>query len=145
MLALSSFTVWISITMGAVATQFHTGGQGDIVIMAWGSGMGIFGGLSVYTYVNPFKHEFASWGTGLFCALWGMILWGIFICIFGTGFIAYKVYCLFGIFLFMGYICYDTHRLLEVYGPGDEYIAAVELYLDVINLILYIMSFFGDR
>ena len=41
-----------------------------------------------------------------------------------------------GVLLFSGYICYDTYMIATRMGPGDEVIAALELYLDIINLFL---------
>ena len=104
-----------------------------------------FVGLSAYTYMNPCNHDFASWGTGLFVMLWGLIIGGIFISIFGTSQLSSKILCVVGILVFMAYICYDTWQMSERMQPGDECVAALELYLDIINLVTYIMSLLSKK
>ena len=42
--------------------------------------------------------------------------------------------------VFVGYILYDTSNLIHVLGPDDYIIAAVQLYLDIINLFLYLLE-----
>jgi len=41
-------------------------------------------------------------------------------------------------------VVYDTYMLAERYDPEDYVMAAVELYLDIINLFLYILSFLSE-
>ena len=57
------------------------------MLMAWGITSVLFVGLSVYTYANPCNHDFASWGTALFCVLSVSVIWGFFMMIFGTSFL----------------------------------------------------------
>lgn len=145
MLLLSLFTTEMSFMMGCLAAAYKETGQGDIVLMAWGMGSLMFVGLSAYTYMNPCNHDFASWGTGLFVMLWGLIIGGIFISIFGTSQLSSKILCVVGILVFMAYICYDTWQMSERMQPGDECVAALELYLDIINLVTYIMSLLSKK
>jgi len=65
--------------------------------------------------------------------------------IFGTGELMYKIYCLLGCLVFMAYICYDTYLLIKVFGPGDEFMCAISLYLDVINLVLMLVGLAGRK
>lgn len=142
---LAVFTFAITLLMGIVAVSLHGRGQSDVVLMAWGLGLGLFVGLSIYAHVNPCNHDFASWGpilSGLLCLL---LMWGLFIICFGTSYIMQKVYALFGLLIFMCFVMYDTDRLYKQWGPGDELVAAIELYLDVINIILYLMELLGRR
>lgn len=44
-----------------------------------------------------------------------------------------------GAMLFLGYIVYDTDRLIKYFDYDQHLTASLHLYLDVINLFLYIM------
>ena len=48
-----------------------------------------------------------------------------------------------GTILFSGFIIYDTNNIMRYMGVDDYVIAAIELYLDVINLFLCILTIFG--
>ncbi len=62
--------------------------------------------------------------------------------------------CTLGIFLFLGYTAYDTSKIKQFYAvySQDEQmlkkasiIAALELYLDFINLFVYLLRVLGKR
>lgn len=83
-------------------------------------------------------------GPLLFSALWAMVIWGFLQLIFRPGPIAQMIYALLGALLFCGYLVFDIH-LLAARLDMDEYIwASVALYLDVINLFLYILRILGN-
>jgi FtsH-binding integral membrane protein len=57
-----------------------------------------------------------------------------------------------GVVIFALFTAYDTQRLLEIGLSNDETVrskgavlGALTLYLDFINLFLYLLRFFGDR
>jgi FtsH-binding integral membrane protein len=50
------------------------------------------------------------------------------------------VFALLGALLFCGYILFDTSMILHHYGPDDYIMAAIALYLDLINLFLYMLE-----
>ena len=60
-----------------------------------------------------------------------------------------KVLCFFGTLLFGVYLVHDTQIIMnkfgETYGVDDYIFAAINLYLDIINLFLAILSFFGKK
>ncbi|HIQ75688.1 MAG TPA: Bax inhibitor-1/YccA family protein [Candidatus Cottocaccamicrobium excrementipullorum] len=62
--------------------------------------------------------------------------------------------CTLGIFLFLGFTAYDTHKIKEFYAvySQDEQmlnkasiISALELYLDFINLFVYLLQVLGKK
>lgn len=74
-------------------------------------------------------------------ALLILIIWSFTALIFG-----FKLGWLFGAIgalVFTGYILYDTDQIMRHMGCDDHVIAAIELYLDVINLFLMFMMIFG--
>jgi FtsH-binding integral membrane protein len=71
-----------------------------------------------------------------------MLFWAIFIMIFG--FFLYTLYCVFGIILFSLYLVFDTQLILGRFGKEysiDDYIlAALNIYIDIVQLFLFILS-----
>jgi hypothetical protein len=66
----------------------------------------------------------------------------------------YWVTTYLGIFVFVGLTAYDTQRIKEMNVIGNEgteedqkeaIMGALILYLDFINLFLYMLRLFGDR
>lgn len=49
------------------------------------------------------------------------------------------------VLLFSFYIVYDTRMIMERFGFDDYIIAAVILYVDIINLFLKILALMGSR
>jgi FtsH-binding integral membrane protein len=49
------------------------------------------------------------------------------------------------ILVFSGLLVFDTWRLRNVYGPDDYVAAAVQIYLDLLNLFLAILRVLGGR
>jgi FtsH-binding integral membrane protein len=52
----------------------------------------------------------------------------------------HSIFSMFGAVLFSGYILYDTSNIMHHMGPDDYILAAVSLYLDIINLFLYLLE-----
>jgi FtsH-binding integral membrane protein len=49
------------------------------------------------------------------------------------------------VLLFSGLLVYDTWRLRNQYGP-DEYVgAAVQIYLDLLNMFMALLRILGNR
>jgi FtsH-binding integral membrane protein len=47
------------------------------------------------------------------------------------------------VLVFSGLLVFDTWRLRNVYGPEDYVIAAVAIYLDLLNMFLAILRILG--
>ena len=80
----------------------------------------------------------------LCCGILLLLVWSLIMSIFFTigGYSAswHMVFVIFGVALFVGFILYDTHMIITHLGVDDYIIAAIELYLDVINMFLYILQ-----
>jgi hypothetical protein len=58
-----------------------------------------------------------------------------------------------GVLIFAGLTAYDTQRIKEMYSANDDgtiagrkaVMGALQLYLDFINLFLFLLRFMGDR
>ncbi|MDP9729185.1 Bax inhibitor-1 family protein [Alicyclobacillus tolerans] len=88
--------------------------------------------------------DFSFLGGFLFIGLIALILMGIvsFFVHFGTT--GQLIYSFIGIAIFIGYILFDVNRLSK-YGVAEQYVPwiVLSLYLDIINLFLFILQFFG--
>lgn len=51
------------------------------------------------------------------------------------------VFAAAGALLFCGFIIYDTHLLMHKLSPEEYILAAINLYLDIINLFLHLLRF----
>lgn len=109
---------------------------------------GMFASMSFYGYVT--KKDLTSLGSFLFMGLIGLIF-ALFTNLFlqSPG-VDFALSC-FAILVFIGLIAFDTQKLKELYYQGAygskklSIIAAFTLYLDFINLFIYLLRFVGTR
>lgn len=131
------FTFGISLQVSYVCTVYHALGYTHLVLQALAATAVIFLGLT--TYVLYSGKDFSYIGGFLRTALWGLVVVGI-----GAWFFPWLVqglmYGFVGALTFCGYILYDTWRIQKVFGYDDYIAATVEIYLDVVNLFLYILK-----
>jgi FtsH-binding integral membrane protein len=112
---------------------------------------GTFGSMSLYGYTT--KRDLSGFGSFLIMGLFGLIiasLVNIFLKSPGLDF----ALSIIGVLIFVGLTAYDTQRLKSMYyqlaGTGEmmakmSIMGAVSLYLDFINMFMYLLRFFGDR
>jgi len=137
---LITFTILMSLSVASVCGMYAMSGRGVLILQAFGITMGTFLGLTLYALFSG--KDFTWMGGMLYMGLMGMIFMSFFGWLFGfSGGILMPI-C--GVILFIGFILYDTSRILKVYGPDDAMIASIELYLDILNLFLYILELLGS-
>ena len=102
--------------------------------------------LTIYTFTT--KTDFTVFTGVLLVCLICLIFFGI-ACLIIRARILNIMYCAFGVLIFGIYIVCDTQLLIGNKSKKiemDEYIfGAVNLYLDIINIFIYILSLLGDR
>eukprot|EP00397_Hematodinium_sp_SG-2012_P057029 GEMP01070917.1.p1 GENE.GEMP01070917.1~~GEMP01070917.1.p1 ORF type:complete len:286 (+),score=36.89 GEMP01070917.1:106-963(+) len=131
--------------MVGMATMHYTGRS---ILIAVGMTAAITVGLMAFAMQT--KYDFTGMGPYLFAALMALTLFG-FILIFVGGAFAHKLYAGCGALLFSFYLIYDTQLIVGgndkkfKFGIDDYVFAALTLYLDIINLFLYLLELFGDR
>ena len=134
---LSLFTVCESFLLGHICYQYSYFGLSKLIVSAFAITGGLFTFISFYAYFS--KTDFSFLNTYLFVGLVSLVLLS-----FMQIFFAYSIMSVaiawFGILLFSGYILYDTSMILHSLGPDDAIEAALMLYLDIINLFLYILE-----
>jgi len=104
--------------------------------------IGAFGILTLYAFVS--RRDFSAWGSFLMVGLWvliGTMLLNLFFQNAAVDLWLASVTVL----LFSGLLVYDTWRLRNFYGP-DEYVgAAVQIYLDLLNIFMAVLRVLGNR
>jgi FtsH-binding integral membrane protein len=109
-----------------------------------------FGGLSLYGYLT--KRDLSVFGTFLMMGLVGLLIAGV-VQMFVQSAALHFVYSAVGVLLFAGMTAYDTQSIKNTYfqvkGSGGEdasaIMGAVRLYLDFINLFMFLLQFLGVR
>ena len=80
----------------------------------------------------------------LLVGIFVLIVWSLILSLaFTFGGYSYSwtlVFVIFGVLLFVGFIIYDTYMIVTRLGVDDYVIAAIDLYLDVINMFLYLLQ-----
>lgn len=111
---------------------------------------GTFGVMSLYGYFT--KRDLSSLGNILFMALIGLIIATV-VNIFFFSETFYWVITYAGVLIFVGLTIYDTQKIkralegMEINETSQKLalLGALTLYLDFINLFLYILRILGDR
>jgi FtsH-binding integral membrane protein len=108
----------------------------------------MFGGMSLYGYST--KKDLTSMGSFLFMGLIGLVIASLINILFRSPAIEFALSFL-GVLIFTGLIAYDTQKLKSLYYQGADtdgkigIMAAFTLYLDFINLFIYLLRFFGEK
>lgn len=113
---------------------------------------GMFGVMAVYGYVT--KSNLSSWGNILIMALIGIIIASVVNFFLHNETMDYII-SFIGIVLFSGLTAYDSQKFKALLAHYDgeitdevkkiALIGALQLYLDFINLFLYLLRIFGKR
>jgi FtsH-binding integral membrane protein len=142
---------WVyAVVMGiSLSTIFrvYTGGS---IATTFAATSASFAGLSLYGYTT--KRDLGPWGTFLIMGLFGLIiamLINMFFPIPG----ARLIIDIIGVLIFAGLTAYDTQKIKSVYFAvqGTEMMGksaimgALQLYLDFINMFLFLLRFMGGR
>ena len=137
MMGISLSTILLAFTGASVARAFF--------ITA-----GAFAGLSIFGYTT--KRDLTAMGGFLIVGVFGLILASIvniFVQSSGMEFLISIV----GVLLFAGLTAYDTQKIKSMYYAGDSRDAAARksifgaltLYLDFVNMFLFMVQLLGNR
>jgi uncharacterized protein len=109
-----------------------------------------FGALSLYGYTT--QRDLSAFGSFLFMGMIGLfiaMLVNMFLKSSGLDFVISAA----GVLIFAGMTAWDTQRIKEMYDPMQDgtvagrqaVMGALQLYLDFLNLFLFLLRFLGDR
>ncbi|WP_417723825.1 Bax inhibitor-1 family protein [Salipiger sp.] len=112
-----------------------------------------FAGLSLWGYTT--KKDISGWGTFLIMGVIGILVASIVNIFLGSPAIAFAISIL-GVLIFAGLTAYDTQNIKNTYlqhaAHGDSewlgkaaIMGALQLYLDFINMFMFLLQLFGNR
>ncbi|RBO51429.1 BAX inhibitor (BI)-1/YccA family protein [Rhodovulum sp. BSW8] len=112
-----------------------------------------FAGLSLWGYTT--KKDISGWGSFLIMGVIGLVVASIVNLFFHSPDIAFAISAI-GILIFAGLTAYDTQRIKTEYiqhahAMDSEWLGksaimgALNLYLDFINLFMFLLQFLGNR
>ena len=110
-----------------------------------------FGALSLYGYTT--KKDLSGWGSFLMMGVIGLIIAMIVNIFLASSALQFAISAI-GVLIFAALTAYDTQRLKHMYDfvAGDTVAAgrasimgALTLYLDFINLFMFLLQFMGNR
>lgn len=123
----------------------YTGGS---IVKTFFITAGTFGAMSAYGYFT--KSDLSRWGSILFMALIGLIIASL-VNIFLKSSSMEWIISVFGVIIFVGLTAWDTWQIKKMATEMPQAsasrlatIGALNLYLDFINLFLYLLRFFGN-
>ncbi|MDD2961922.1 MAG: Bax inhibitor-1/YccA family protein [Muribaculaceae bacterium] len=109
---------------------------------------GVFGAMSIYGYFT--KNDLTRFGSFLYMALIGLII-AIVVNIFLASSALDWMISFIGVGIFIGLTAWDTQKIKKMAAMSDNSTAgklatlgALSLYLDFVNLFLYLLRFFGN-
>ena len=109
-----------------------------------------FGALSLYGYTT--KRDLTAMGSFLIMGVFGLIIAMVINIFLQSSALSFAVSAI-GVLVFAGLTAYDTQKIKEMYFEGDDQLVAgrksimgaLTLYLDFINLFMFLLQFMGDR
>jgi FtsH-binding integral membrane protein len=139
LMGVSLSTIFLVYDIGSVATAFFATSAG-------------FAGLSLWGYTT--KRDLSGMGTFLVMGLFGLIAAMLITALIpGENPAVTMAISVVGLLIFAGLTAYDTQKIKSLYFEvaGTDYIGkavvmgALTLYLDFINMFLFILRLFGNR
>lgn len=109
----------------------------------------MFGALAVWGYTT--KRDLTGWGNFLFMALIGQVI-GVVVNVLWLNETLYWVTTATGVLIFSAFTAFDVQKLKQYEPPPgsdaevaqrDAIVGALALYLDFVNLFLYLLRIFG--
>jgi len=137
LMGLSLSTIFLVYTGASIATTFFASATA-------------FGGLSLYGYTT--KRDLSPFATFLIMGLVGIIVASLINLWFQSNTMSLVISGL-GVLIFAGLTAWDTQKIKSMYFAvqGSDFVGrsvvmgALTLYLDFINLFLFLLRFLGDR
>lgn len=133
-------------TLGVVFLVYTSSSiAGAFVITA-----GMFGAMALYGLTT--KRDLNSWASFLFMGLIGIVIASVVNIFMGSA-MMHWIISIAGVIVFTGLAAYDNQKIKEMYevNAGNELtrrmsiLGALTLYLDFINLFLFILRLMGSR
>ena len=138
-----------SILNGITLTPIFLAYTGVSIATTFAITAGTFGAMTIFGYVT--RQDLSKMGFFLFMALIGLIVCAIVNLFLKNSMFDLLISCA-GVLIFVGLTAWDTQAIKRMCEASDSTMVskvatmgALTLYLDFINLFLYLLRFFGRR
>lgn len=129
----------------ALLAGFYTGAQ---ISTAFLSSAAVFGAMAIFGTFT--KRDLNNLGSYMGAALIGLLV-AMIVNIFLRNSVASFVFSIIGIIIFTGLTAYDAQKMKSIYNNygsqvptnGLAVLGALQLYLDFINIFLFLLQIFG--
>ncbi|XP_014228405.1 protein lifeguard 4-like [Trichogramma pretiosum] len=132
LILLACFTMVQAFTIGIVVSLYDV----VLVIEALFITLAVVIALTAFTFQT--KRDFSSMGAALFSLLCVLIIGGI-LQIFIQSSAMELLICVGGALLFSLFIIFDTQLIMKTLSPEEYILATINIYMDILNLFLYIL------
>jgi FtsH-binding integral membrane protein len=140
------YAALMGISLASVLLMFSTAS----VARAFFITAGAFAGLSLYGYTT--KRSLSAMGSFMIIGLFGLII-AMIVNIFVASTAMDLMISVLGVLIFAGLTAWDTQKIKLMYMAGDSeaertkksIFGALTLYLDFINMFMFILHLFGNR
>ena len=119
------------------------------IAMTFALTAGTFGAMTIFGYVT--RQDLSKMGSYLIMALFGLILCLVVNVFMHSTMMDLLISCV-GVFIFVGLTAWDTQAIKRMSAEADPTMmnkvatwGALTLYLDFINLFIYLLRLFGSR
>lgn len=143
-----AYSVLTGVTLASIFIVFTQESIASVFFISAGT----FAAISLYGYTT--KRDLSNWKTYLFMGLIGLIIASI-VNLFMHSEVFYWIISYMGVLVFVGLTAYDTQKIKQMalvsYNQEGEVpqkialLGALTLYLDFVNLFLYLLRIFGKR
>uniref|UniRef100_UPI004057A042 Bax inhibitor-1/YccA family protein n=1 Tax=Alistipes sp. TaxID=1872444 RepID=UPI004057A042 len=141
-----------SVLTGAVLSSIFMLYVTDSLMSVFFIAAGTFAVISIFGYIT--KRDLSSWGSIFIMALFGLIIASI-ANFFMESELLYWIISYAGVLIFVGLTAYDTQKIKQMaYKYSNEegetlnkvaLLGALTLYLDFVNIFIYLLRIFGRR
>lgn len=101
-----------------------------------------FAVLTAYAWLS--KRDFRAWGSFFVIGLWVLIATSLLNLFFQNQTASLWIAGA-AVLVFSGLLIFDTWRLRNTFGPNDYVLAAVTIYLDLLNMFMAILTLLGGN
>lgn len=137
---LAGFTLCEAYGLGLACAMVKS----EVVVQALLLTFIIFIGLTIFAFQT--KYDFVSWQGIVSMGVWALVAWGMVLMFFPHQSSTMEmVYSGLGAILFSVYVLIDTQKIMKTTHLDDEVRATISLYLDLINLFMFILRILNNR
>lgn len=109
-----------------------------------------FAGMALYGYTT--KRDLSGIGSFLIMGVWGLLI-AMVVNIFLASSALQMTISIIGVLIFTGLTAYDAQKIKQMYHAGDDaeigtkkaVMGALNLYLDLVNIFIFLLHIVGDR